>query len=287
MQLIQKRKYKDFIFTSGLYLLVFITIIPLLFIIWELVSRGYKQINLSFFTETTPDSYEAMMAVANGEAIPGGILNGIVGTLILTLIASIIAIPIGILTGVYLSETKGGFLCKAIRSISEILQGVPSIVLGVIAYAWIVVNITKGFSALAGSIALAIMMLPMIIKATEETLIMIPNSYKEAALSLGVPYHKVLFRISLPMALNGITTGVLLGIARITGETAPLIVTALGSSMVNIDITQPMSAMPLLIWEFYNDPNLVDMIWSSSLFLLFFVLLLNIIAKRLNKKWKL
>ena len=160
----------------------------------------------------------------------------------------------------------------------------PSIVLGLIAYLWVVKGITGGYSALAGSVALAIMMLPLIIRATEETMKMIPGSLKEAGMALGVPYYKVILRVLIPSGFSGLMTGILLAISRILGETAPLMLTALGNPMINWDATAPTSAVPLLIWDFYNDPNMVDLIWSSSLFLMGFVLTLNIISKRIIAK---
>ena len=190
------------------------------------------------------------------------------------------------LGGIYLYESQGKHLANFTRNISDILQGVPSIVLGLIAYLWVVKHITQGFSALAGSVSLAIMMLPMIIRSTEETLKMIPQAIKEAALALGVPYYKVLLRVLIPTGFSGLFTGILLGISRILGETAPLLLTALGSSIINLNIAKPTSAIPLLIWEFYNDPNMVDLIWSSSLFLMVIVLTLNIVSKRIASQTK-
>ncbi len=260
-----------------------ITISPVILIIIKLISKGIRQINLDFFVSVAPNTLEAMTAIANGEIIPGGIVNGITGSLLMVILASVMAIPLGILVGIYLSENQDKFYANIIRNISEILQGAPSIVLGIISYLWIVINITKGFSAYAGSVSLAIMMLPLIIKSTEETLKMIPSTIKEAAMSLGVPYHKVIFKVLLPTGLSGLLAGILLAISRIIGETAPLMLTALGSSVINFDITKPTSAVPLLIWEFYNDPNLLDLVWSSSLFLMGIVLMLNILVKRIAK----
>jgi phosphate transport system permease protein len=285
--ILRRRLYRDKQFYYGVICLAAITTLPLILIIVKLLEKGIRQINLSFFTETTPNTLEAMAAKASGEIIPGGIVNGITGSLLIVLFACIIAIPVGVFAGIYLYENQNKKFSNVIRNITDILQGVPSIILGVVAYNWIVVNITKGFSAISGSVALSIMMLPMIIRSTEETLKMIPQTIKEAGIALGVPYHKVLFRILIPSGLSGLLTGILIGISRILGETAPLLMTALGSSVVNFDITKPTSAVPLLIWEFYNDPNLVDLIWSSSLFLMGFVLFINIIAKRIAKKWKI
>jgi len=267
-------------------LLSAITISPIILILYKLIKNGIKQINFDFFLKLAPNTLEAMTAKSNGEIIPGGIANGITGTLLMVVLASVIAIPLGIMAGVYLSENQGKRYTNFIRDLADILQGLPSIVLGIIAYLWIVVSVTKSFSALAGGVALAIMMIPLIIRSTEETLKMIPASIKEAGVALGVPYHRVIFKLLLPTGFNGIFTGILLAISRVLGETAPLMLTALGSSVINYNVSKPTSAVPLLIWEFYNDPNLVDLIWSSSLFLMLFVLTLNIIAKRISRKWK-
>ena len=130
------------------------------------------------------------------------------------------------------------------------------------------------------------MMLPLIVRSTEETLKMLPGSLKEAGLALGASYTSVILKVLLPAAFGGLFTGILLAISRVMGETAPLMLTALGSTAINCDVLKPTSAVPLLIWEFYNDPNLIDMIWSSSLFLLMLILTLNIIAKQIAKKWR-
>lgn len=280
------RCYKDRLFFGIICGLSALTALPLFLIIWELVKKGYKQINLSFFMETAPSTLDAMLANNSGELIPGGIVNGITGTLIMVVLSSVIAIPSGILGGIYLSEKPNTPFSHIIRFLTDLIQGSPSIVIGIIAYTWIVKPLGS-YSALAGSIALSIMMLPLIVRSTEETLKMLPGSLKEAGLALGASYTRVILRILLPSAFGGLFTGILLAVSRVMGETAPLMLTALGSSAINWDILQPTSAIPLLIWEFYNDPNLVDMIWSSSLFLLILILILNIIAKQTAKKWKI
>ncbi len=261
-----------------------ITASPIVLIIYKLIVEGYRQLSLQFIVENTPDTFAAMTAVASGEKIPGGIANGITGTLLMVVVAAIMAIPVGLLTGIYLYENQKKFMARLTRSIADILQGVPSIVLGLISYLWIVKHVTMGFSAFAGSVSLAIMMLPMIVRSTEETLKMIPVTLKEAALALGTPYHKVILRVLIPTGFSGLLTGILLGISRILGETAPLMLTALGSRMVNLDITEPTSAIPLLIWEFYNDPNMISLIWSSSLLLMIMILCLNIISRQFAAK---
>lgn len=279
-----KRILRDRLFQGGIVVLSVLTISPIILIIYKLVAKGYRQINLDFFTKKAPDTYEAMVAVGAGEVIPGGILNGISGTLFMVLMASLMAIPVGLLIGIFLYDQKTKRYAGLVRDIVDILQGVPSIVLGLIAYFWVVKNITHGFSALAGSTALAIMMLPLIVRSTEETLKMIPDSIREAGFALGVPYHKIILRVLIPSGLSGLLTGILLAISRIIGETAPLMLTALGSMEVNFNMAKPTSAVPLLIWEFYNDPNMVDLIWSSSLFLMMVVLLLNLVSKQIIAK---
>lgn len=285
-QKLKRRLLKDKLFTSGMIFFAFLSSLPLFLILYQLVVKGYRQLNINFLFEEAPDTMEAMMAIANEEIIPGGIANGIVGTLLIVGLASLIAIPLGVICGTYLSENAEHKFAGIVRFVVDLLQGVPSIVLGVIAYIWIVKPVTNGFSALAGSIALAIMMLPSVVRSTEETLKMIPGTLKEAALSLGVPYHKVILKVILPTGISGILTGIILGISRIAGETAPLMLTALGSTVINTNITEPSSAIPLLVWEFYNDPNLVNMIWSASLFLLLLILCLNLTAKAIARKWK-
>ena len=280
------RLRKDKFFLGVVIAFSILTISPIILIIFKLVSKGVKQLNFDFITQTTPDTFTAMTAVANGEIIPGGIINGITGTLLMVVLASVIAIPVGITSGVYLYENKGKRIANFVRDISDILQGVPSIVLGLISYIWIVKHVTMGFSALAGSVALSIMMLPMIVRSTEETLKMIPNTIKEAALALGVPYWRVILQVLIPTGFSGLMTGILLAISRVIGETAPLMLTALGSSSINWDVTEPTSAIPLLIWEFYNNPNMVDLIWSSSLLLMIIVLIFNIISKQIAANTK-
>lgn len=285
-----KLKYrilKDRVFFFMVCIISMLTLVPLGSIIWKLISKGIKQINFDFFTSNAPSTLEAMVAKANNEIIPGGIANGITGTLLMVFIATLIAVPIGVFSGILLAEKPKTKLAKMVRFVTELLQGIPSIVLGIIAYAWIVRPITHGYSALAGSVALAIMMLPLIVKSTEESLKMLPGTLKEAGLALGASYTSVVFKILLPSALSGLFIGTLLAVSRIMGETAPLLLTALGNNFINWDVTKPTSAVPLQIWKFYNDPNLIDMIWSSSLFLLMLILVFNIIAKRISKKWKI
>lgn len=273
------RNIKNRLFLSGVIFFSVITISMVVLIIGTMILKGYRQINLAFFTQVPADTFEAMMAKANGDPIPGGIVNGITGSLYLVAIASLLAVPTGLLIGIFLYENGAKKYSGVIRDITDVLQGVPSIVIGLIVYLWVVVKITKGYSVLAGSVALSIMMLPLIIRSTEESLKMVPDTLKEAAIALGTPYYRVLLKVMIPTAFNGLMTGILLAISRILGETAPLLLTTLGNPSVNWNITKPVSAVPLLIWQFYNDPNMLDQIWSCSLFLMGVVLLLNIISK--------
>ncbi|HBB00466.1 MAG: phosphate ABC transporter, permease protein PstA [Bacteroidetes bacterium GWD2_45_23] len=279
------RKAKDKTAYILVWIFSFLAMVPLFFILWDVVSKGYKNFNLRLFTEVTPSSVDALMARVNGDPIPGGILNGITGSLLIVGLAILLSIPLGLFIGIYLSDHKGKKFASTISYLTDLLQGMPSIVIGIIAYAWVVKPL-GGYSALAGSVALAIMMLPMIVRSTEETMNMLPVAYKEAGLSLGSSYTNVVFKILLPSGFGGIFTGILLAISRVMGETAPLMLTALGASVVNWKVMEPTSAIPLLIWDFYNDPNLVDLIWSTSLLLLIVIFLLNWIAKIVARKWK-
>jgi phosphate transport system permease protein len=280
------RKAKNNIFRIAVMLFSFLTISMVFLIIGTLLVKGYKQINWAFFTQVAPDTFTAMMATSSGEIIPGGIANGILGSVYLVLIASVLAIPIGIVIGVYLSENEKKKYAGVIRDIADILQGVPSIVIGLIAYIWVVVPLTKGYSVLAGGVALAIMMLPLIVRSTEESLKMVPDTLKEAAIALGTPYYKVIWHVLIPTAFSGLMSGILLAVSRVLGETAPLMLTTLGNPDINWNIMKPGSAVPLLIWQFYNDPNMVNLIWSSTIFLMGFVLILNLISRWIGAKRK-
>lgn len=263
-----------------------LTAIPLLSILIELIIKGHKQLNIDFFTQVVPSSIEAMIALHSGKAIPGGILNGIIGTLIMVGIATLVSVPMGLLAGIYLAEKKEARFATIVRDLVDILQGVPSVIFGIVVY-MLIVKYVHSYSAIAGGIALALMMIPMITRSTEETLRMIPDTLKEAGLALGGSCTSTMFRVILPSAFGGICTGILLAISRVIGETVPLMMTALGATYINFDITKPMSAISLLIWEFYNDPNLVALVWSTSLMLLILILGLNLLAKSIAAKWRI
>lgn len=281
---IRSRLVKDKALLWVVCLLAALTAVPLIAILGEVFMRGYEQLSWSFFTEATPTAYKAMKAIEAGEPIPGGIANGIVGTMLMLGMAAIFAVPVGILCGAFLAENPKNKFAQTVSYITDLLQGTPSVIIGIVVYIWVVVPM-KGYSAIAGSVALFIMMLPLIIRSTEETLKILPASLKEAGLALGGNRARVMLKVQLPAAFGGVFTGILLAISRVIGETAPLMFTALGCSFIRFAVDKPISAVPLLIWEFFNDPNLQELIWGASLFLLLFVLTLNLTAKFIAKKW--
>lgn len=256
--------------------LAFIITLPLLAIIVFIFREGITEINWNFLTHIPKPVGET----------GGGIANALVGSILIVLAATIMAVPVGILCGIYLSENKTSRLSYWSRLSVDVLQGVPSIVIGIVVYFWIVKPI-GGFSAFSGSIALGIMMLPILIRSTEETLKLIPPSLKEAGLALGLPYHKVILRVIVPCGMSGIISGVMLSIARIAGETAPLLFTAFGNPYLNTNLAKPMQSLPLLIFNYATSPydEWHNLAWGAALILLFTVLLLNILTKLTTRRW--
>ena len=255
----------------------FACVIPLLFILGFILKAGITKINWHFLVNIPKPVGEA----------GGGILNALVGSIMIIFFASLIAIPIGILAGIYLAENGKSRLAYWCRLCVDILQGVPSIVIGIVAYFWLVKPL-GGFSALSGSAALAIMMLPIVIRSTEETLKLLPSSLQEAALALGIPFHRVMFKVIVPVGISGILSGVMLAIARITGETAPLLFTAFGNPYLSFNITKPMQSLPHMIYDYATSPydDWKNLAWGASVILLLWVLLLNIFTKLITRKWK-
>src|SRR5664279_704345 len=264
-------------FVQGLiFFFAFLITIPLLAIIIYIFREGITRINWTFLTHIPKPVGET----------GGGIANALIGSILIVLAASIIAIPLGIMCGIYLSENRTSRLSYWSRLSVDVLQGVPSIVIGIVVYFWIVKPIGT-FSAFSGSVALAIMMLPILIRSTEETLKMIPFSLKEAGLALGLPYHKVILKVIVPCGISGILSGIMLSVARIAGETAPLLFTAFGNPYLNTNLTKPMQSLPLMIFNYATSPydEWHDMAWGAALILLFTVLLLNIITKLTTRRW--
>ncbi len=251
--------------------------IPLLLIVFYIITNGISSLSWTFLTEIpTPVGEKG-----------GGIANAMVGSFLLVIIAGIPSIPLGIAAGVYLSEHKKSKLAYWGRLATEVLQGTPSIVIGIMAYLWLVVPM-GGFSALSGGIALGIMMLPMIIRTTEETLNLVPDSLKEASLALGVPYYRTILRVILPAGLSGIMTGVLISVARIAGETAPLLFTALGNAFMNWNIMKPVNSLPVLIYNYATSPypEWHRVAWGASCVLVVFILTLNLVVRIITRRWK-
>jgi phosphate transport system permease protein len=265
------------VFEYIIALFAFIITIPLFAIIFYVLKTGLSKLSWHFITNIPKPVGE----------LGGGIANALLGSLLIVLVAAIIAVPIGILGGVYLSENKNGKLAYWSRLAVDVMQGTPSIVIGIVIYFWIV-KPSGSFSALSGSIALAIMMLPIVIRSTEETLKLLPETLKEAGYALGLPYHKVIFRVVIPNGVSGILSGVMLAIARVAGETAPLLFTAFGNPYINANLLRPMQSLPLLIFNYATSPydEWHDLAWGASLILLIWVLLLNITTKLITRRWK-
>ncbi len=274
---IRLRIIKDRLFMFFIVLFSLICALPLVLIFFYLIKNGLSAVNLDFLVNLPKPVGEE----------GGGLANAIAGTLMLILISSLISIPVGVTGGIYLSENKKSSIASYIRMFVEILQGVPSIVIGIFAYLWIVVPF-GGFSALSGGIALAVMMLPIIVRSTEETLNLLPYSLKEASMALGVPYYKTILKVILPTGFSGILSGVLLSIARISGETAPLLFTAFGNPFWNLNITKPVSSLPLEIYNYAMSPfpEWHKLAWGASFVLIIIILILNLLSKLGAKKWK-
>ncbi|MCM8764705.1 MAG: phosphate ABC transporter permease PstA [Candidatus Omnitrophica bacterium] len=274
---LKKRIVKDFTFSFIITVLAFIACIPLILILGFVIKNGVSSINLDFFIHLPKPIGE----------VGGGISNAIIGTFIITGIAFLLATPLSILAGIYLSENRKSAFSEILRTSVDILSSIPSIVIGIIAYLWIVKPM-KTFSAFSGGIALAIIMLPIVIKSTEETFAMIPYSLKEASFALGVPYYRTMLKVIFPAGLSGVITGTLIAISRIAGETAPLLFTAFGNPFMNLNITKPMNAIPLVVFNYSTSPykQWHQIAWASALVLLIIVLTLNILSRVIARKWK-
>lgn len=271
------RNAKNLAFKSVVVLLSVISTVPLFLIFCYIFQEGFSAINWGFLVNLPQPVGEP----------GGGIANALVGTLLLILMSCILSLPVGIGVGVYLSEFAKGKLAYVTRLCVEVLQGIPSIVIGIIAYLWVVKPMGT-FSAFSGSVALGMMMLPVVVRSTEETLKMIPHTLKEASLALGAPYYLTILRVVLPAGINGIVTGVLVSIARIAGETAPLLFTAFGNPFMNANVFKPVHSLPLIIFNYAISPypDWHSLAWGASLVLVLFVLVMNLSAKLIARRWK-
>jgi phosphate transport system permease protein len=245
---------------------IVIAIIPLLSILYEVIVRGAPQLSINFLTQRDAD---------------GGIGQAIQGTLILIGLTSLIGIPIGVLSGIYLAEYGNNKYASSVRTVNDVLTEFPSIVVGITAFSVVVLGIIGSYSPLAGAVALSFILIPIVARTTEESLKLVPNSVREASLALGVHKWRTTLSVVLPAAKGGLVTGTLLSIARIAGETAPLIMTVLGNSYFFQGFSSPMDALPLRIWRDSLQPysNLQAQGWGAALVLILIVLSLNIAVR--------
>lgn len=270
----RRRMLNIFNLTGSVVATVF-GLVWLFWILWTTLSYGFAAFDWALFTQNTP---------APGSS--GGLANSIVGSLIMVGLATVIGTPIGVLAGIYLAEYgKGSVIGGSIHFINDILLSAPSIIVGLFVYELVVVSLGH-FSAIAGALALAIIMLPVVIRTTEEMLRLVPNSLREAALALGAPRWKMISQVALRGALSGILTGVLLAVARIAGETAPLLFTALNNQFWSTDLMQPMANLPVAIFQFAMSPykEWHALAWAGSLLITLSVLALSIAARALLSK---
>lgn len=269
------RRIRGHIIVGLLGLAVVVAVLPLVLILGTLVVKGVSSLNLAFFTE--------IPSPAGDEG--GGVVHGIVGTLMIVGIAALIAVPVGVGAGLYVAEYPTKKLAWVARFVADVLNGTPSIVVGVFAWATVVVS-QKHFSGLAGSLALAVLMLPMILRTTEEMIKLVPHSLREAALALGYPRWRTSLSIVVRTILPGIVTGCLLAVARAAGETAPLLFTALGSQFMSWNIDQPMAALPLVVYSYATGPyeEWHRLAWATALVLILVVFALSVIARLATRR---
>lgn len=262
-----RRRVTDHVMTGVAVLTVVLVLAPLIAIFGYLVYKGFGSINWAFLTQTPKPVGET----------GGGMANAIVGSALMLGIASIIGVPLGIGAGIYLAEFGRNRLGDSIRFTADVLNGVPSIVIGIVAYAIVVLH-QKHFSALAGGVALAIMMVPTICRTTEEMLLLVPQALREAAYGLGIPRWRTTLSVTLRTATSGVITGVMLAFARVAGETAPLLFTALGNQFWNLRTDQPTAALPLQIYTYALSPydDWHRQAWAGALVLI--VLIVSAVA---------
>lgn len=271
----RRRKLISHLFVLFCAAAVVLALIPLAMILFFVLARGVQALNLDFFTH---------MPAPVGES-GGGMANAIVGTLVLTGLGSLLAIPIGIMSGVYMAEYAGSRLASAIQFAADTLNGVPSIVIGVFAYGVAVLPF-KQFSALAGGLALGIMMIPIIARTTQELLLLVPSTMREGALALGATRARAVFSVVLPAAAPGIVTGVVLALARVAGETAPLLFTSFNNRFFNANVTQPISSLTVQVFTYAISPyeDWHRQAWAGALVLVTIVLLCSLLARLATRR---
>ena len=268
------RKIKSALAAGIAFLSALLVIAPLGLVFFHLLVNGAGSVNWDFFTRLP----------APVGAVGGGMVNAIVGSLELLALAGAIGIPVGVLGGVYLAEYGSARINAILRFLADVLNGIPSITWGVVVYGLVVLRF-KGFSGYAGGLALALIMIPLILRTTEEVVLLVPNGYREAALALGVSRWKTIVHIVMKTASRGIITGILLALARVGGETAPLLFTAFGNRFWNHDLSQPIAALPLQIFTYAISPydDWHHQAWAGALVLVTGVFCVNIIVRILTR----
>ncbi|MFE0424869.1 phosphate ABC transporter permease PstA [Streptomyces sp. NPDC058953] len=274
-----RRQARDKLATSIVWVCFILAMVPLFSLIWVTVSRGAKVLDGYFLTHS--------MAGVPGFEAGGGVYHAIVGTLQQVGLAALVSVPIGLLTAIYLVEYGKGALAKAVTFFVDVMTGIPSIVAGLFLLS-IMLMFELSPSGLMGALALAILMLPVVVRSTEEMLKLVPNELREASLALGVPKWRTIIKVVVPTALGGITTGVMLAVARIAGETAPIMLLVFGSQLINTNPFEgAQSSLPFYIWEQYRVGSQAsyDRAWAAALVLIVFVMLLNLVARGIAR-WK-
>ena len=256
------------------FLSAVIVIAPLGFVFFYLIEKGASSVNWSFFTELPKPV----------GVIGGGMANAIVGSGELLALAALIGVPIGVFGGVYLAEYGSARGNAMLRFVADVLNGVPSILWGVVVYGLVVLRF-KSFSAYAGGLALGLLMIPLIMRTTEEVLLLVPNGYREAALALGISRWKTIFHIVMRTASKGIVTGILLALARVAGETAPLLFTAFGNRFWNHSLREPIAALPLQIFTYAISPydDWHRQAWAGALVLVLMIFVINLLVRFLTR----
>ena len=264
------RKLVSALFVGFCALSVLVALVPLAFVLFFVLKEGVQAVNLDFFTH---------MPKPVGEP-GGGMANAIAGTLMLSGIAALMAVPIGVFSGIYMAEYAGTRFASVVRFAADTLNGVPSIVIGVFAYGVAVLPF-KQFSALAGGFALGVMMIPIIARTTEELLLLVPGAMREGALALGATHARAMFSVVLPAALPGIITGVVLALARVAGETAPLLFTAFNNRFFSTGLTQPISSLTVQVFTYAISPyaDWHRQAWAGALVLVSIVLVCSLLAR--------
>ncbi|GAA3145275.1 phosphate ABC transporter permease PstA [Streptomyces rectiviolaceus] len=274
------RQAKDRLATSMVWVTFLLAVVPLASLIYETVERGTKVFNGYFLTHS--------MGVVADDEPGGGIYHAIIGTLEQVLLASVIAVPIGLLTAIYLVEYGRGKLSKVVTFFVDVMTGIPSIVAGLFVLSFWILILGFDFSGWAGAMALAILMMPVIVRSTEEMLKLVPNELREASLALGIPKWRTILKVVLPTAIGGITTGVMLAVARIAGETAPVLLLVWVNPMINTNPFEGSQAsLPLYIYQQYAAGNQAgyDRAWAAALALIGFIMILNLAARGVAR-WK-